>query len=333
MRGLQSTVDLQGLGIDDFLAYKEKLIDYLEKFIGELVVATNRISEAILNLEACGVALAFTAAARRDIVDQVDPAPDALDLAEAQWQQRWQGLRRWFIAGDTPSQAELLRARARSAIPALLTAVSQINDRRTSRSDRAADFATLARWFAESPDDASAHRLWRTAFALAPSRHLRVNSETLNARAAQTDDPRASWLTATPVWLSPRLRRHGRTAIRGAPPATIDRSADKARILAEARAQTEQIERAREHLLQRGPRRLGDLGPLSDPAFRLFLDLLGHALTQRIHPSGPIDVESADGSLRIRLDPIPDAGPATLTTTVGDLTGPDHLITIEATRH
>ena len=332
MRGLQSTVDLQGLGIDDFLAYKEKLIDYLEKFIGELVIATNRISEAVLNLESCGVALAFTAAARREIIDQVDPAPDALARAEAQWRQRWQGLRLWFIAGDSPSQAELLRARARSAIPALLTAVSQINDRRTSRSDRAADFATLARWFAEAPDDAAAHRLWRTAFALVPSRHLRINSETLNARATQADDPRASWLTAAPVWLSPRLRRQGRSAVRGAPTATIDRSADKARILAEARDQTAQIERAREHLLQRGPRRLGDLGPLSDPSFRLFLDLLGHALTQRDDRTGLIDVESADGSLRILLNPIPDAPVATLTTSGGNFTGPDHLITIEATR-
>ena len=40
-------------------------------------------------------------------------------------------------------------------IPALLTAVSQIKDRRASRTDSAADFSTLARWIAEAPDDSA----------------------------------------------------------------------------------------------------------------------------------------------------------------------------------
>ena len=178
MRGLQSTVELHGISVEAFLAYKEKLIDYLEKFIGELIVATSRIADALLQLEACGINAAFSAAARRELSDALNPAPDALVENEARWRDRWTGLRRWFIGENGPSQAELLRARARSAIPSLLTAVTQINDRRASRADRAGDFAALARWFAEAPDEASCHRLWRVAFALSPSRHLRVNSET-----------------------------------------------------------------------------------------------------------------------------------------------------------
>lgn len=332
MRGLQSTLELHGIGIDAFLAYKERLIDYLEKFIGELVVATSRITEAVLLLEACGVELAFSAAARRDISDRLDPEPDAFDQAVRHWSLSWAGLRRWFIAGATPSQAELLRSRARSAIPALLTAVSQINDRRANRTDRAADFATLARWFAEAPSEADCHRLWRTAFALAPSRHLRVNSETLAERATRGETPKTSWLDGAPVWLSPRLRQHGRTAPRGPAPAVIDRSAEKARLREIARAQAAQIERARRHLIDAGRRRLADLGPLNDNSFRLFLDLLGHALTQRTDRSGPIDVESADGTLRITLEPVPDGGLATFVTDVGAFTGPDHWITIAPTR-
>lgn len=332
MRGLHSTLELHGIGIEAFLAYKEKLIDYLEKFIGELVVATSRIAEALLNLEACGVELAFAAAGRRDLVDVLDPAPDALALATRRWQQAWSGLRCWFIAGETPSQSDLLRARARSAIPALLTAVSQINDRRASRTDRAADFSTLARWFAEAPDEPSCHRLWRAAFALAPARHLRINSETLAASTARAESPHTSWLEAAPVWLAPRLRQHGRNASRGPAPAVIDRSAEKERLRAMARAQADQIARARQHLIAAGRRRLADLGPLDDDAFRLFLDLLGHALTQRPDRSGPINVESADGTLRIRLEPVPGEDPARLVTSLGVFTGSDHWITIEPTQ-
>jgi len=331
MRGLQSTLELHGIGIDAFLAYKEKLIDYLEKFIGELVVATSRISEALLLLETCGIDLAFAAAARRDLTDVLDPAPDALEVATQRWQQSWAGLRRWFIAGETPSQAELLRARARSAIPALLTAVSQINDRRTSRADRAADFSTLARWFAEAPDEAACHRLWRTAFALAPARHLRINSETLAERSARAESPRTSWLEGTPVWLAPRLRQLGRTASRGPAPAVIDRSVEKAHLRELARAQAVQIERARQYLIDSGRCHLAALGPLNDASFRLFLELLGHALTQRPDRTGPIDVESADGTLRIRLEPVAAGGEVTLTTAEGSFRGPDHWITIAPT--
>ncbi len=331
MRGLQRTVDLHGISVEAFLAYKEKLIDYLENFIGELVVATGRIAEAILLLETCGVSLAFTAAARRELADTLDPTPDALALAESQWRDRWAGLRRWFIADGSPAQAELLRARARSAIPALLTAVSQINDRRASRADRAADFSILARWFAEAPTDVDCHRLWRAAFALPPSRHLRINAETLAERAARAETARTSWLEGAPVWLTPRLRQHGRTASRGPGHATIDRTADKARLRALAREQAAQIERARHHLVAAGRRRLGALGPLDDLAFRLFLELLGHALTQRSDRDRPIDVESADGTLRICLDPINDGTEVTLRTAGGDFRGRDHWITITPT--
>ncbi len=331
MRGLQSTLELHGIGVDAFLAYKEKLIDYLEKFIGELVIATGRISESLANLEQCGVSLAFTAAARRELVDALDPAPDALGQAERRWHEAWAGLRRWFIPGESPSQAELLRARARSAIPALLTAVSQINDRRASRADRAADFASLARWFAEAPDDLACHRLWRVAFALAPARHLRINAETLSERTARTETPRTSWLEGIPIWLSPRLRARGFHTPRGTSPAVIDRAAEKAHLRLLAREQAEQATRARRHLTEGGRRRLADLGPLEDDAFRLFLDLLGHALTQRRDQTGPIDIESADGTLRIRLDPVPDGPIVTLATAHGEFHGRDHWITIEPT--
>jgi uncharacterized protein (TIGR02677 family) len=331
MRGLQRTVDLHGISVEAFLTYKEKLVDYLERFIGELVVATNRIAEALLQLESFGLNLAFAAAARRELADALDPTPDAFAAAEIRWQQRWIGLRRWFIGEGAPSQAELLRARARSAIPALLTAVTQINDRRSRRADRAADFHTLARWFAQAPDDAAAHRLWRVAFALAPARHLRVNAETLDARAQKDESPRTSWLEATPVWLAPRLRQTGRAAIRGPAQITIDRSAEKAHLALIARDQAVQLQRARDQLLRGGRRRLAELGPLDPTEFRLFLELLAQALAARAADAAASEAHSADGSLRIVLESIADADLVALPTTDGIFHGRDHWITIEST--
>src|SRR6266536_6039837 len=92
-----------------------------------------------------------------------DAAPgDALDRVDSQarswkaWRERWKGLRGWFFrTGHEPSQAELLRARARSAIPQLLSAIAALNERRSGRrrSDRSADFRMLAGWFAAGSAD------------------------------------------------------------------------------------------------------------------------------------------------------------------------------------
>lgn len=330
MRGLQRTVDLHGISVDAFLAYKEKLVDYLERFIGELVVASNRAAEVVLGLESMGLSRAFAAATRRELADALNPSPEAFAAAELRWHQRWAGLRRWFIGEGAPSQAELLRARARSAIPALLTAVTQINDRRSHRADRAADFSTLARWFAQVPDDDTAHRLWRVAFALAPARHVRVNAETLDVRAQKNESARTSWLDATPMWLAPRLRATGRAAARGPTLATIDRSAEKAHLTLLARQQAVQLRRASDQLLHGGRRRLAELGPLDSFEFRLFLELLAQALAARTGADAFSHAYSADGSLRIVLEPIVGAEWIDVPTTDGIFRGRDHWITIES---
>lgn len=333
MRGLQGTLELQGISVEAFSAYKEKLIDYLERFIGELVVATARIAEQIANLEACGVDAAFAAAGRRELVDALDAGPEAAAKAENLWRQRWNGLRRWFIPEATPSQAELLRARARSAIPALLTALAQINERRASRADRAADFLALGRWFAEAPSVPDCHRLWRAAFALSPARHLRINAETLERRSAAPDHARLSWLAAEPMWLSPRLRQSGRSAPRGPAPATVDRSAAKRHLREIALAQARQMAEAQKRLQGLGRRRLSELGFLEEPAFRLLLDLIGQALNRQRARGEAAAAESADGTLWITLEPPADDIPdAKLATAIGTLRSRDCWISIGSTQ-
>ena len=117
-----------------------------------------------------------------------------------------------------PPQAELLRARARSAIPQLLGAIAALNERRSGRSDRSADFRMLAGWFAACADDAQAHRLARAAFALNPARHFSLNTDADGELPAST-----RWADAPPLQIHPRLREYGeatraRPAAEGARP-------------------------------------------------------------------------------------------------------------------
>lgn len=293
------------------------------------MIATDEIVEALAAVEAHDVDAVLRLAARRDLVDALAPTAEDHARAVDGWQRRWAGLRAWFAReGGNQSQADVLRARARSAIPSLLIAVASINDRRVTRTDRVADLRALARWFAQTDRDTDAHRLWRAAFGLAPARHLQVDADTLEARDAEPVPPQASWLSAPPLRLSPRLRATGRHAHRGGPSSVIDRSAEKALLAAQTEAEAAQATAARA-LLATGRRcRLSDLGDLDPQAFGLFLDLLGEALTRKVRPGDRVETRSADGILEILLSPTGDDATAVIRTCDGELFGPDHWLVI-----
>ncbi len=308
---------------------KDALLDYLERFIGELVIAQAHIAALLRDLEGPGIERLLDIAADRELADALNPGEDDRATARESWQARWSGLVSWFLPDrERPAQAELLRARARAAIPALLQAIAEVNDRRLSRSDRAGDLRTLARWFAACDSDADANRLWRAAFALAPARHLTVDQDTLAERDQSPVPAATSWLDAPPVRISPRLRRTGRTTRRGRVNDIIDRTRDKellARLAAEEAAQTAA---ARRQLCTDGPVRLAEFGSLDAVAFELFLDLLGAALAEAVDRRGLAIATSADGSLEVALEPTGDGVWAEVRTGTGVLSGPDHWVEI-----
>ena len=360
MGSLQRTIDLQEIDEEAFLAYKDRLISYLERFVSELVVKAFDIESMLRKLDAAGpsrVETLLRLAAEREAADvapggpQPEAAPadgthgqpvaeadrktgDAHDEGQAaaqrklaEWRARWSGLASWFITTDRrhPSQAELLRSRTRQAIPDLLATISVLQERRNGRSDRSADFRALARWFAETSSEADAHRLWRAAFGMTPSRHL-----TADATAEPPDVPAGtSWLDAPQTEIAPRLRATGRYTRRGYQRRVADRSAQREHLARQVAAEREQAELARVRLATGRPTRLSDLGTLDSAEFALFLRLLGEGLAAGPPgPDGVIRTRTADGTMEIALQPLPGAGVAEIVTPGGVMRGPDHGLTI-----
>ena len=330
MRDLQSTIQLHGISVEQFLGYKQLLIDYLERFLGDLVLATNEISRKILLLEQAGIREQFLPVARRALADSLTRTPETEAQEAERWEGRWHGLRRWFLgeAGGA-SQAEILRARAREAIPALLFTLQNINDQRVTRSDRFADWQTLALWFAEAPSEEDTHRLWRAGFGMAPARHLQINQETLDRRDQSAEGPRTDWMEAEPVWVTPRLRANGRVTVRSQATAVVDQSQEKRELARLAADEAAQIACAQRQLARGCQMRLSDLGELETVTFHLLLDLLGEALATRTDPRQSVEATSMDGALLVRLGPADDGGRlAELVTSDGILRGPDCEVTI-----
>ncbi len=334
MGSMQRTIDLHDADPDAFRAYKDRLIVYLERFIKDLVGTGSEIAALIAAIERAGVARLLDLAARREAQDaapgapagaQDDPREREFEQHRLLWQDRWAGFRGWFLSEPQhPSQAKLLRAQARAAIPALLQVVATLNERRAGRSDRSADFRTMARWFAQAPDEGDLHRLWRVAFGLSASRHLVADDATLD-RVVPVNTP---WADGPRLRISPRLRQTGSYERRGKPNRVVDRS-EQRRYLAElAASEAAETAAARRALATTHPTRLSDLGELDADAFHLFLALLGDALAARTPGARTVETTTSDGSLAIRLTTLDSGRHAEIRTTGGVFRGPDHLVEI-----
>jgi len=331
MAGLARTIELQRAEVSAVMGFKTRLIDYLQRFVGDLVTRSGQIAELLLDLAPAEPLLLRLAAER----DARNSAPDDTDASESEmalrlrldsWIERWEGLKLWFISnGRERSQADLLRASALSAIPRLLQAVSLLHERRAGRSDRAADFRRLALWFAEVPTDAHAHKLWRAAFALSPCRHLAlaITEEKISATTP--------WRSAPGIAVLPKLREQGILPTRGAPPRILDRSRERAVLAARVAEEAAQTEAARAYLATNRETRLSEFGRLDAPAFRMFLALLGEALAAQTNPDEPVERQTGDGTLVVRLVPLQPESHAVLETELGQFRGRDHHILIRRT--
>ncbi|GAA0428212.1 hypothetical protein Acor_66770 [Acrocarpospora corrugata] len=335
MGSLRRAIDFSDGNVAGFIAYKERLIDYINRFIADLANSGARIATLLNELEEREHERLLWQAAHREATDAVPEGDDTADAyaiaandAFTSWQNRWRGLRDWFLSrdGGRLSQARLLRQAAITAIKQLIDTVGLLNERRSGRSDRAADFRVLARWFAEAPDEEAMHRLWRSAFGLTSARHLTVTPATVDL---WQDVPASTpWREAPPIRISPQLRRTGSYERRGKPNRVTDRSQARQLLREFADREAAETAAARARLHTDGPVLLSELGVLDPRAFRLFLGLLGDALAARHPDETEVKTVTSDGSMEVRLTVVPDGGPVRVLTADGVLTGPEHVIEI-----
>jgi uncharacterized protein (TIGR02677 family) len=210
-----------------------------------------------------------------------------------------------------------------------LEAVVRLNEKRLGRSDRSADFRTLAAWFMQCRDDGDAHRLWRAAFGLSPARHLSIDEETLTEREQTPISLQHSWWDAPALTVNPKLRATGSYARRGGAAAQVrDRRQDKATLAQHIAEENEQARRARNRLATGETTTLSDIGQLDEGSFRYFLQLLGEALATAENPHKPIHTTTGDGAIEIEMTPLPQAGQAKIHTSIGTFSGRDYQIRI-----
>src|SRR5699024_7843111 len=93
MGSIQRTIDLHDADVEAFLAYKEQLIEYLERFVNDLLTRGAGIATLLAQIPADDVRLLVSVAAEREATDAAPGEADqAVHAARTVWLRQWAGL-------------------------------------------------------------------------------------------------------------------------------------------------------------------------------------------------------------------------------------------------
>jgi uncharacterized protein (TIGR02677 family) len=171
--------------------------------------------------------------------------------------------------------------------------------------------------------------MWRLVFGLNPARHLMVNDATLDDYEARQLSADTSWLKAPPLTIAAPLRKFGTFSRSGRLSRIIDRTAEKEKLAEAARDESMRIQNARRRFASGRRMRLSELGSLHTAEFEFLLDLIGESFSPDLFAGNSSELISADGSLRLQLEPTADGRIAVIDTEQGSLAGPDQWIKVE----
>ncbi|TDC99256.1 TIGR02677 family protein [Nonomuraea deserti] len=332
---LQRLLRLEGTDLATFHEVKSAMVAYLQEFATSLEERGEAIAAALGAVEEHGVGVLHARALDGADLPRTPGADHATPWLAAR-AARWEGLRSWFAhhdgTGADPWAGERAVPRvrqlhdvARRAIVALLQVLDRITDSRRRSSSAAADFRTLARWFATAPAEHDAHRLWDAAFGLGSARHAHLGHP--DAELIPSGVP---WSEAEPVEVSALLRSRGRTERMGRTGRVRDVTGLRAGRRSRAEKERAEIEAAWAALATTGAMRLSQLGELDHEAFGRLLDLLGRALAEHPDATGRRRAVTSDGRVEIVLRAPGDGAVAVLRTSEGWFRGPDYLIDVRA---
>ncbi|MFC5831847.1 TIGR02677 family protein [Nonomuraea insulae] len=352
---LQRLLRVEGTDLATFHEVKAATVAYLQEFVTNLEQRGDTIAAALRAVARHGVSVLHARALDGgDLpkVPGVDHATPWLAVRAA----RWEGLCSWFApdegfgdvsgaaldasasastgvgrgagagaGGGAQPRVRQLHDVARRAIVSLLQVLDRITDSRRRSSSAAADFRTLARWFATAPAEDDAHRLWEAAFGLGSARHAH-----LGHTDAELIPAGVPWAEAEPVEVSALLRSRGRTERMGRTGKVRDVAALRAERRARAEKERAELEAAWAALATTGAMRLSQLGELDHDTFGRLLDLLGRALAERPDSTGFRRAVTSDGRVEIVLRAPDDGAVAVLRTPEGWFRGPDYLIDVRS---
>lgn len=269
------------LNPETFLAYKHLMIDYLQRFLDDLIRYRLQIAGAVERVEDRGLLRLGELAAAGDDSGGIFVQEDLSHI----WLQRWKGLASWFRSERHQEQTgvEELHAATTVAIRDLMTFLRKLTESSTRPITRGSELIHLARWF-QRCDESEARLLFDAAFGLAAPQHIDIAHPDPELISAST-----SWWDAEPVDVPVTLRLYGRASPVPPAQAVLDFSATRRHL-------SDQHERRRHERMGAAATlaaRPLDGRILSRGEFTLLLELLNRCLHKRpMTGAFKVDVDS-----------------------------------------
>ena len=282
-----------------FLAYKHALLAHMGDFMAELDRYLPRLTLAVTQVEATGLATLLNRAAEAD-ERPLMRYEDVLD----DWRRRWAAVRAWFTADGEGSRAAELAAATRAGVSSVIALLRQITEAQRGGVNRATQLRHLAAWAFDAADEDAAHALVGAAFGLRRARHLGGVHED-----SDLISPRLSWDDAPGVEVAVTLFRRGKAPTPGVPQRLQARDGVRADLRRRQAARRAAEQEAARQLLASG---LGDQSGLGDRVLderqtRVLLTLLTRALEARTVVAGRITGGAGGNDVMVmRLVPSPD---------------------------
>lgn len=294
-----------------FLQHKNRLLTHLDGFLVALSEHRPALARAVAAVDARHDQLVALAVGS-------SPALDGQHRAEARLRRHWDGVLAWFIGRpEQPSHAAQLEERMSRAIRDLAVLLKRVLDTTAGGISRASQLEELATWFAELPDDHTAHALAAAASGLDGCRHVGVPEADPDATA-----PTTSWRDGTPAPVDTTLRKQGRASAPPPPRPVPERRREQTLLRQRQQQRRDAVRAAGDGLIH-----AFDVGrPLEELELRLLLRLLSRALHTRSAASG--SAHTVRGRLRLRVTP--DSVHTDVPTVRGTLRIEDHRVTVSS---
>lgn len=211
----------------EFIAYKDAVIDYLREFVKELQKNYYLIEDTLKNLSDWQVKKVLAKVYEyQQSIPRLDNEVTPQQLQE-NIEGRWQNFRNWFL-GDAHSESEAVKLLeiTNEIIRKITRFAAQIIESRNSAANRKEEYKKLCAMFLACQDLDEAHKLSSLAFGLFHTRHLKGNI------LRETDSINSGVFAeaAAQVVIKPRVRTYRE---KSKPTAIEDKSERKKKLLAQ----------------------------------------------------------------------------------------------------
>ncbi|WP_408641861.1 TIGR02677 family protein [Saccharopolyspora oryzae] len=263
---LGQVVTRHQLAPDEISGFRNLLVEYIQMVVEDVLRHTETIAGSLAGL----------AGVRGELLRLLGPADQLgtdVERARGRTAADWQELTDWFVdSPGRPSQVAALREATARAIGSLLASVKRATSGGGLVPGRRGELLKLAKWF-DGADEATAHRLYSSAFGLHSARHLQP------APDYDTDNDKVSWRDGPVLDVTVSVRSRGDRGARGRTSRVLDDPMTEETLLAQAREADQKRSAAVAELASAGTRLAEQ--QLSSDALGVLCELLTLAMAQR----------------------------------------------------